>query len=232
MGGDQLVPADWKAKQLECSIRWQNMSPVEKEAFHAEAASEQSLRENAAHLPWDPKAVPASSRTAVPLSRNAMTSISRARTIASHSHFRASPWWDELGCGIGNADGLLKLDSIDVTTSDKDLLDGIRAFSRNAYELPEELRLEEREDVHHKTCLHGECISQPYAALARKFVWSMARLLQKGSLTADVRGFEPSSLLQVALRMNSTVTCLRALEFRARCSLPRVTVAVAGASAS
>lgn len=89
-----------------------------------------------------------------------------------------------MGCGISCADGILKLDDIDMDSADKDLSDDILRFSQSA-DVPE--IEEEPEDIHHTSCFLEQCASHAHAAVARKFVWSMNRMLQSGSLALRLK---------------------------------------------
>ena len=118
------------------------------------------------------------------LSGKAMKSISRQRSVSSYSQFKDSKWWDELSLGLSCADGILKLDDVDVVTPEANLLQEFRQFSQGASEkhLFQDLGDEERGDVHHKACLAGECDSDSVASTARRLVWCMARMLKRGAL--------------------------------------------------
>lgn len=162
------------------------MSPDEKEPFNAVAREEQHLREEAARQPWGTKDGPGKVTQQPSLPPAAMKSISRQKSVQSYSNFRESSWWDEMGCGLSCADGILRLDLIDTERTKDDLSERFRAFLRNAGELPEQLSWEERDDVHHTTCQIGQCAKGTWARSATQFVTNFARLLQDGALVSGI----------------------------------------------
>lgn len=115
------------------------------------------------------------------LPRSAMKCISRQRSFISYANFKRSPWWDELGCGLSDADGIIRLNHIDTDSTTHDLFAQFHQFLKPADELPEQMRWEECPSVHHTTCPIGQCARSHLASLASPFVASMSRLLQDGA---------------------------------------------------
>lgn len=186
MSGQQLCPEDWKAKAAECSKTWRSMSEAEKDTFVAAAAEEQGQRDDLACQPWPSKCSVRQDMPTAPaisLPRSAHKAVSRQRCMASHRNFKDSDWWQELGCGVSCADGILRLDDIDLDSSKEDLFAKFYEFAKPASEMPESWSWAESVNVHHTTCLSGQCVASPSASLASKYVWSMSNLVQNSVLT-------------------------------------------------
>ena len=177
MAGKQLDPTAWKKEQAACSSLWKGLSPCERDRYVAQAAAEQGLREDLARTPWATKEERSSPVSLLP--RTAMQCISRQRTLVSWERYKQADWWSSMGCGISCADGILKLDDIDMASADKDLSDNISRFLQQSPDMQETGT--DREDIHHTSCFLEQCVTQSHAALARRFVWSMNRMLGNGS---------------------------------------------------
>ena len=188
MAGQQLEPAQWKLKQHECSQKWKTMSEAEKDRFVAAAAEEEGRRSDAALEAWPSKRAP-STDEGVQLPRGAMKLVSRQKTIVTYRNFKESPWWDELGYGLSTADGVLRLDDIDLKQTDREMSEKFAGFVKPVNELPEQMHFEDDPSVHHTACQFGECQSHTSALFASRFVNSMADQLTTGALPASLGSF-------------------------------------------
>ena len=181
MAGQQLEPVQWKLKLQECGQTWKNMSAAQRDRYVAAAAEEEGRRSDAALEPWDSKCAP-STNAGPQLSRGAMMLLSRQKTVVTYHNFKESPWWDELGYGLSTADGVLRLDDIDLKKTDREMSEKFAQFVKPVNELPEQMRFDDDPSLHHTACQLGECASHKSSLLATKFVNSMADQLNAGVL--------------------------------------------------
>ena len=200
MQGLQLEPGSWKSKLQSCSQAWKQMSESEQDPYMARAAEEQALRESAALEPFSAKEQgsgrPASSEVdgtaADLLCRNAKKTISKKRVIATYGRYKDCSEWQEHDGGLSSADGALRLDLIDlVSTDDKiHLAWAWTEFARSLPDLPQEWKdTSANEDrMHHSVCHveRGICKLNPFAGSATKLVHSFADLVSDGTLLVIV----------------------------------------------
>lgn len=176
------------------------MSESEQDPYMARAAEEQALRESAALEPFSAKEQgsgrPASSEVdgtaADLLCRNAKKTISKKRVIATYGRYKDCSEWQEHDGGLSSADGALRLDLIDlVSTDDKiHLAWAWTEFARSLPDLPQEWKdTSANEDrMHHSVCHveRGICKLNPFAGSATKLVHSFADLVSDGTLLVIV----------------------------------------------
>lgn len=186
MAGQQLEPGAWAKQLREISKHWKKMGPSQREPYHARAAEEQAMRENAAFEPLPSKTFgPSKCPVSELLGRNAKKKISRQRAMATYMQFVNAPEWQEMDAGLFCADGALSLDDIDISATDDSICQEWDSFAQPASPLPSEWQSADTR-VHHATCHaeHGHCQSTSCSDLAGKFVASMAALLNNGALAS------------------------------------------------
>lgn len=208
MAGRQLAPHEWRARQSECSRAWRALTAEGRAPFELKAAHEQHLRDDAMMQPFKPSgcALPAEggdqgSDPVAQLKRNALSKVSKHRLLNTYQNFKDLSGWDNLCGGLACADGALRLDKLDLESSEFDLRSKWAAFVEDSHN-PLKFEASDKDNpyrVHHSVCHHsfGQCMKSPNLTLACKFVHSLAGLLNDGALvsqTSDGFGFFSSAL--------------------------------------
>lgn len=210
MAGKQLSPGEWKAEIQKCSNLWAEMGKSEKAVYDAEAAAEQAIRENAAHEPFPAKRMmqefesnAAESSAAQQLCRNARSTIAKQRLLTTYSRFKEAPEWAEVDSGLASAEGAVKLDCIDLTSTDTDIRQQWDSFAA-IHDNSNLCSLETGPQPHHSTCYQnhgGLCQLSPGLDLATKFVRNMHDLLNSGNLVLNQKVLYILQSLRTVLAM-------------------------------
>ena len=168
------------------------MDSKHRDQYHAKAAEEQALRENACfeplpskipHTDLPPAETEIQATAAEHLCRNAKKCISRQQVLASYMKFREAREWRELDGGVCDPDGALALDYIDLDSSDETVLQEWDTFARPATELPNNWKGKApKTDIHNAPCHadFGVCKSSPLMGMAQKFVQSLSWMVADG----------------------------------------------------
>lgn len=194
----QLQPDEWKKEIKSCARAWRDLSGDNREPFEAEAAHEQSLRDEARFERFPVKAESkAETDDAVPLPasaslrKNALSHLSESRTIHSYKHFQdeTANLFSRWNGGVSDSQGCLRLDHINLDLSNlnleqkwDDALQGsVEEFSWSKSNL-------DMAGCKHHVCheTHGCCHKCPHVQLAGKYVQAMNRALSEGFLAGSV----------------------------------------------
>jgi hypothetical protein len=192
----QVDPDTWKEELGLCSTAWSRLSARDKEKFEAEAAHEQGLREEAAMQPFQSKSDKskgwrklgnASFDAASAIPRSGLRAVSRARLQATYKGFCEDDVWSTWNGGISSAEGCLKLDLIDLNSTDLDISASWSKVFKDPVDGSRLWQSESVEGCKHDVCqaLHGVCSKMPHVKLASNFVLTMHRLISDGFLESS-----------------------------------------------
>ena len=179
-----MDPTAWTKKVKQVANQWKSMSASQKDPYIAEAASEQAMRECAAHEPFPSKLMPMPSDNATEhLCRNAKKTVSKQRALATYTRFKRAEDWNRHDGGICSADGAIQLDLIDMCAPDTAIYQQWSEYAKPALTMPQEWNNMD-EAIHHSTCHSefGHCKSTPWMKLATQYVYSMSDLVSAGTL--------------------------------------------------
>lgn len=168
MQNQQLSPGDWNLRVGELAQEWRELPEVERAFYSATAMEEDALRKEASRQPFHGKAgarglnkpdsdagpgIDAVSQ----LSAKTLKTVSCQRCLQTYKEYKLSKEWGDFDAGISNADGALKLDAIDLDSTDIQIEELWSAFARAPAEKGSEPTA--ASDVHHLTCFakHGFC---------------------------------------------------------------------------
>lgn len=191
MAGVQISPGEWKEKIRDCRETWRRMPEQQKEAYHAMAAEEQGLRQEAALQPFRSRDGPtslgqASFDAASRLPKNALKTISKQRLLVTRQRTRCSDLWAEFESGLASPDGAMSLDSIDLNTTMEDMSSRWSQFVSAAKDC-DDFGYDEgaAKCLHHSVCRAstGICRSMPCHDEACKFSASLHNLAKEGDWT-------------------------------------------------
>ena len=187
----QLPPDEWTREIHSCASAWGRLSSAGREPFNAEAAFEQSLREESRHEPFVRKEDVTSAPASAQLGKKALAHVSQARTVATFSKFQAATsesfnYWNG---GVSDCDGCLRLDHINVKMEFTELEEKWQQAINGPVE-PVSCKVTDLNDssCHHQVCheLHGSCCKSEYVKLAGQYVGAMHRALTDGPLSVQV----------------------------------------------
>lgn len=164
------------------------MSPSKKRKYNAEAAEEQALRENAMHEPLPSKeevGVQPEPNASQKLCRNAKKAVSKQQMMNSYMRFQSAPEWSEVDAGLASAEGALKLNYVDVDSTDFEIKQRWDTFVQPVSDLQDCFPNPSPGDqqFHHSMCYQdngGLCASTPHLPLIRALVHSMAAFVTSG----------------------------------------------------
>lgn len=189
----QLEPEEWRRTVKKCSKDWRNMDDSERDVYHAMAAEEAGLREEAMKQPFQSAhgaacLGDAAFDAAGSLSKGASKLVSLQRLLTTYARYKSNDHWSQFDSGLANADGAMPLDAIDLTSSHQDLSSSWSSFispARKEDDIDQRLL----KSLHHSACggLHGVCVSQPFLQLASKFSHSLHLFVMSGAQLA--KGF-------------------------------------------
>lgn len=186
----QLSPEEWQAKVRECSSTWNTMADSEKDSFHAMAAEEVGLREEAMRQPFQSAHDLAQGvrclgnagfDAASALPKSGLKATSLHRLLLTYQRYKSNEAWSDFDCGLATADGAMSLDGIDLDSSQEDLLSKWSTFAGPA--LHSGGQPVDSGSLHHTVCGSGPglCETLPHRDLATKFARSLHHFIKEGA---------------------------------------------------
>eukprot|EP00435_Cladocopium_sp_Y103_P062013 s45_g23.t1 len=190
-----MAPDAFKAEISLCSQQWAREPDDVRESFTDKANYEQYLREEAMKQPFASKkdacqgnSLGEAAFDAVSeLCPKALKKISQARLVETYRRYASSDFWSESSGGLSSADGCLRVDLIDLDTTQKEIKH-LMSTALDSPVPPPSFDLEADDlDCHHETCWEtwGHCVKKAHAQLARNFVRSFKHFLAASILAAS-----------------------------------------------
>lgn len=171
------------------------MPDKEKDAYHAIAAEEEGVRQEAMLQPYQAKShsannvVPlgkASFDAAANLGRNALKKLSLHRLLVTYQEYKNGEGWSDFDAGLARPEGAMSLDDIDLDTSQDDIQKTWSRFVGSAclHHKNQEIAMDTRlASLHHKVCGQGFGLCKREAAFyleAQRFARSLHHFIGKG----------------------------------------------------
>ena len=187
-----IAPEDCQEEVRRCATCWREASAEVKVAYSDKARFEQSLREEAARQPFNPRVGKptlgnAAFDAASQLNHKSQKKVSLPRLVETYNRFANSGFWASSGLGLASADGCLKLEAIDLDSTAASIKEVIQtAFHEPVPEQDTNNFAQDPPGLHHHTChqTFGHCRKKAHTALACKFVQNFNSFFGTGPLSS------------------------------------------------